>query len=313
MGITVTYWIILLVAFALMAAIAIVDSAWVAKKHSDKTLRLFNQILTVFLLIAIIYLCYENFPVSLTLLTLGTGLIFLIDRLFLAKRRHRHDQPGTLVRNSKEFFPVLLLVWVIRSFIIQPYQVPTGSLEPTVIPGDFIVVKQYPYGIKFPIGNYTLIKTGQPKTGDIVLFYYPIDPRMVYVKRVIGTPGDHIVYKNKILYINGKKAPQQPVSMDQDVEPGQDPISVQRWRENLNGVVHDIFIQPEGGETQDIDVVVPDKMYFMMGDNRDDSDDSRMWGFVPERNIIGQAFGVWMSWDANNHSIRFNRIGKSIH
>lgn len=303
MGITSNYLITLAVALVLVGLLAFLQK--------NRALR---TVLTWTLLAAIVYLCYQNFPVSLTLLTLGTGVIFLIDQLWLKKRRQAAGAPaGVLTHNAREFFPILLIVWVIRSFIIQPYQVPTGSLEPTIMPGDFIAVKQFSYGVRFPIGNFKLWSTGEPKIGDIVLFYFPPDPTKVYIKRTIGTPGDHIVYKNKVLYVNGQEATQEYLGMDQDVEPGQPPISVKKIRENLNGVQHEIFVQPFGGETEDFDIVVPPGQYFMMGDNRDDSADSRVWGFVPEQNIIGKAFGIWMHWDPENHRIGFDRIGKGIH
>jgi signal peptidase I len=217
------------------------------------------------------------------------------------------------VENSRGFFPILLIVWIIRSFVVQPYHVPTGSLEPTVMAGDFIAVNQFSYGLKFPIGNPTIMNVGHPKIGDIALFYYPPDPAIVFVKRVIGTPGDHVVYKNKVLTVNGREAKQEVVGSGFDVEPGQQPIYMQKRIEDLNGVKHEIFVLPTGGETQDFDLVVPPGMYFMMGDNRDDSGDSRMWGFVPERNLIGKALLTLLSWDSNNFRMRWDRTGKVIH
>lgn len=315
MIITFGYKLVFLLSIVLILALAVLDSARFSKKYPAKTLHAWRNILSLLLLVAIVYLCFENFPVSLTLLVIGTGIIALID-LFLSKKRK--GERGVLTKNAREFFPVLLLVWVIRSFIIQPYHVPSGSLEPTITPGDFIVVKQYPYGLRFPIGNFTMIPTGKPKIGDIALFYNPTDPTKVFVKRVIGTPGDRIAYKNKVLFINGKEAKQQFISADQDVEPGMQTIMVNRMSEDLNGVKHEIFVQPVGGETADFDIIVPENSYFMMGDNRDNSDDSRTaFGsgeltFVPDQNLIGQAKLIWMSWDGNNRRIDWGRIGKVI-
>ncbi len=266
---------------------------------------------------------YMDFAFGLTIAVAATGVIALLDLLFCRRKRQSkgHKDP-LLIEYCRSFFPVLLLVWVIRSFLVQPYKVPTGSLEPTVMPGDFIAVNQFAYGVKFPIGNYKMIATGEPKRGDIVLFHYPPDPKVIYVKRLIGEPGDRIEYKNKVLYINGKKQPQHLVGHDFDYGdgPGQTaPVDV--YQENLDGVWHNIFQRPgstDGGfdmqsDAQgDFSYTVPKGMYFMMGDNRDNSADSRYFGAVPENYIIGQAFGVWMSWDPVHHRLRWDRIGTSL-
>lgn len=254
-----------------------------------------------------------DFPFILTMLVLITGLIALADVMYFAKRRNVAE--GTkmpyIIEVSRSFFPALLLVWLIRSFMIQPYRVPTGSLEPTVLPGDFIAVKQFSYGLRFPISNSKLVNIGYPARGDIALFHWPVDTSKLFVKRVIGLPGDHIMYKNKTLTINGKEMIQQYVGKATDIE--QDGTStVDQKIENLDGIKHNIFVKPEMLDTVDIDVVVPQGHYFMMGDNRDDSDDSRSWGFVPDRNLVGQAFGIWMSWDSMADRIRWSRIGKAI-
>lgn len=304
MLISLNYIFIFVVTLILLPIIIVLDR---------KALKLPRNVLIMALLAGIIWLCYQNFPVSLTLLMLVSGTIVLIDLLFFSRRRKQQQKnPNVIVRDAREFFPVLLLVWVIRSFLFQPYHVPTGSLEPTIMPGDFIAVKQYSYGLRFPIGNYKLVNTGEPKVGQIALLYYPVNPAMVFVKRVIGVPGDHIVYRKKVLYINGVEAKQKYLSTGEDVEPGQAPIFVERREEDLNGVKHQIFVQPTGGLTQDFDLIVPPGNYFMMGDNRDDSDDSRVWGFVPEQNLIGQAFRIIISWDPFNHRMVWDRTGKAI-
>lgn len=320
MIITINYIFILFISLILTTVIWALDSNYFTSKYAAKKLHGWRNSLLVLLVILIVYLCILNFPVTLTLLVFVTGIIALFDwLLFARKRKAEHRKHGVIVENARGFFPVLLLVWVIRSFIIQPYHVPSGSLEPTVLAGDFIVANQFDYGLRFPIDNIKFINIGEPKVGDIVLFYNPTDPSVVFIKRVAGTPRDHVQYKNKILYINGKEAKQTPVGMAEDLEPGREPLFVNRMIEDLNGIRHEIFVWPTGGETQDFDFVVPPGQYFMMGDNRDNSDDSR-YGFgsgqlifVPERNIIGKAFGIWMSWDANNWRIRWNRIGKGIH
>lgn len=253
---------------------------------------------------------YFDFPFILTMLVLISGIIFLLDIIFWAKKRHG-EKPNIIIEYSRSFFSVLLLVWIIRSFLIQPYRVPTGSLEPTILPGDFIVVSQFAYGLRVPVINLKILKFSEPKVGDIALFHWPKDPSIIFVKRVIGTPGDHLVYKNKILTINGDRAWQTSLGLDLDKEESL-PIIVQRKQEQLPHKSHEIFIRPGYNLGGDFDLVVPKGSYFMMGDNRDGSDDSRYWGFVPERNLIGKVFGIWMSWDAKNTNIRWHRIGKAV-
>jgi signal peptidase I len=294
------------------------DSASATAKFSEASLKRARSFGVFVLVVIIIWLCYLNFALTLTLLVLFMGLIALFDILFLRRKRTENGKPQpVIIEYSRSFFWVLFIVWVIRSFIVQPNRVPTGSLEPTVMPGDFLAVNQFAYGLRFPVLNLTMVPIGRPKTGDIVCFFNPPNPSMILVKRVIGTPGDHVVYKNKVLYINGKEMKQEDLGSDIDVEPKFGPVpeqkvAVERKMEDLNGVKHEIYVAKTGGLTGDYDVVVPPNMYFMMGDNRDNSDDSRMWGFAPYRNLIGKAFLIWLSWDPINHRIRWERIGKTL-
>lgn len=321
MVITFQYLYILLATLILTVVTIGVESNAFKNKFSERTSHFIRNVLLTLIVFGIVYLCYLNFPASLTLLVIITGFIALIDLLFFARRRRvRVGIPNSIVENARGFFPVLLVVWVIRSFIIQPYHVPSGSLEPTIVPGDLILVKQYPYGLRFPIFNLKMVNTGEPKRGDIVLFYNPVNPQIVFIKRLIGMPGDHIAYRNKVLYVNGVEAKQTLIGPAQDREPGRDPIAVNQIQENLSGVVHDIFVRADGGgETQDYDFVVPQGQYFMMGDNRDDSDDGRtgfgsgVLTFVPEQNLIGQGFFQVFSWDADKHSLRWDRMFQRIH
>jgi len=257
---------------------------------------------------------YFDFPLVLTSLTIISGLIALIDILFFASKRKKTKKKQPLVfEYSRSFFPILLVVLIIRSFIVQPYRVPTGSLVPTILPGDFIAVNQFAYGLRLPVLNNKIVSIGEPKRGDIVLFRWPLDPSVIFVKRVIGIPGDHIVYKNKTLTINGIEAKQQFLDKDLSVNSNDKiPAVVFRKTENLLGINHQIFVRKVGGQNQYFDIIVPEGQYFMMGDNRDDSDDSRYWGFVPESNLIGKAFLVWMSFDSQNHCIKWNRIGNIL-
>lgn len=253
-----------------------------------------------------------NFPLILTLITLFTGFIALLDVLFFAKQRKQKniEKPNVIIEYSKSFFPVFLLVLVIRSFIVQPFHVPTGSLEPTVLPGELLAVNQFDYGLRLPVVNTKVVKIGEPKVGDVVVFRWPTDTRIDFVKRVVGVPGDHIVYKDKVLYVNDKEAKQTLMGEGVDIEPTGN-LNVQKYEEDLNGVKHDIFINPQR-PGEDFDITVPADTYFMMGDNRDNSNDSRYWGPVPESNLIGKAFFIWMSWDSQTHSIRWKRIGTTL-
>jgi signal peptidase I len=243
-----------------------------------------------------------------------TGLLALIDKLFFAKKRiiTGKKQPWYF-DYSRSFFPALLVVLIIRSFIVQPYRVPTGSLEPTVMPGDFILVQQYSYGLRLPVLQKKIFETGEPKRGDIALFYYPEDTAVRFVKRVVGLPGDHVVYKNKILTVNGKEMHQTVVGPDLSEEAGALPEPVIRKKELLNGIQHDIFVSKDRGWFQQVDVTVPPGHYFMMGDNRDNSIDSRYWGFVPEEYLIGRAFAIWLSWDSNKSRPRWHRMFTGVH
>lgn len=258
-----------------------------------------------------------DFTFYLTLAVVLTGLISLIDILFFARKRMLNGQKmPVLIDYARAFFPVLLLVLVIRSFIFQPYRVPTSSLAPTVLPGDLIAVKQFEYGLRLPVTNTKIIPVHEPKYGQIYLFRFPPNPQLTYIKRVIGLPGDHIQYTNKVLYINGQEQKQKLLERTHYVDENGMYFPVNLIEENLKGVKHLIYVMPEGGETQNVDVVVPPGHYFAMGDNRDDSGDSRSWGFVPEANLIGEAFWIFMSWDSNAegiHKIRWDRVGMVIH
>lgn len=256
-----------------------------------------------------------NFAFLLTIAVMLCGV--LSGMHYLVKRQKWEAKLGrwaSVFAQARSFFPLLLVVWLLRSFLIQPYRVPTGSLEPTVKPGDFIAASQFSYGLRWPIGFHKLISFGQPRRGEIVLFHWPVNPNIVFVKRVIGLPGDHIVYRNKQLFINGVHARQQFVQTAYDYgdAPGQGKRFVYELSEQLPQPTHHIYIQPNGGETDEVDVIVPSHHYFMLGDNRDDSGDSREWGFVPEKYLIGRGFLIWFSWDPVHHQIRWRRMGQTL-
>lgn len=221
------------------------------------------------------------------------------DEMPEARKRQMHEawkvsKESTPVEYARSFFPVLLVVLVIRSFLFEPFQIPTGSMIPTLKIGDFIVVNKFSYGVRLPVTGTKILDVGEPERGDVMVFIPPHDPTY-YIKRVVGMPGDHIRYEDKVLYINGEKVEQEFVANLRD-----NGTTVNYFREQLGDVAHDIYtatsptylrsgfwLEPQGR-------TVPEGHYFMMGDNRDNSDDSRRWGPVSEDNIVGKAVAVWM-------------------
>ena len=216
-----------------------------------------------------------------------------------------------IVSFCQEYATFLLVVFVIRNFCIQHYRVPTGSLEPTVRPGDFLLVNQFSYGWHLPIVNTKIANYGDPKRGDIALFRYPNDPyRVIYVKRVVGLPGDRIEYKNKQLKINGELVPQEYIGLEKEYGSGRYEWLSKR-KEYLPGKEHDIFVR-SGFSMDDfeVDLVVPEGSYYMMGDNRDNSLDSRFFGPVDEKFLLGKVMYVLLSWDG--WSLDWSRIGEQL-
>ncbi len=222
-----------------------------------------------------------------------TGLIYLLDVMYFAKKRAHGKKESIIIEYSKSFFPVLLFVFVIRSFIVEPFKIPSGSMMPTLIAGDFIAVNKFSYGVRFPVINNVLIPNGMPERGDVVVFHYPMDTSIDYIKRVIGLPGDIIKYENKKLFINDKLVPHV---FEKDYEYMMNEnyrVPAQEFTETLGEVKHSILIHNVEGESGSF--VVPDRNYFVMGDNRDNSSDSRVWGFVSEDLLVGKAFIIWLN------------------
>lgn len=250
--------------------------------------------------------------------TLITGVVALFDIIFLA--RHRKDKHTgkekklpVIIDYARSFFPILLIVFLLRSFLFEPFRIPSGSLEPTLLMGDFILVNKFRYGLRWPIIHKRLLGDSEPKRGDIIVFRWPPNPSYNFIKRVIGLPGDHISYINKELFINGQPASQMFLKNSMAEEENGHFWEAKEMKENLLGLNHNIFINPEKQSYDFENVIVPEGMYFVMGDNRDDSADSRYWGFVPDKNIVGKATMIWMSWNGLKDSIRWNRLGKVIH
>ena len=234
-----------------------------------------------------------------------TGLIWLLDIFVLSKKRAANAKEPILVEYSKSFFPVILLVFFIRSFIAEPFKIPSGSMMPTLLAGDFILVSKFSYGIRVPILNYTMIEVDKPKRGDVFVFHYPPKPSIDYIKRVVGLPGDVIEYKSKTLYINNKKIEQTFVDKYPYVMNEIHHIEAKEFKEALGNVNHSILIHDLPGENFKFEV--PQGHYLAFGDNRDNSADSRVWGFVPEHNLVGRAFFIWFNFG------ELKRIGTIIH
>ncbi|MGL5006886.1 MAG: signal peptidase I [Plesiomonas sp.] len=296
----------------------------------------------------------NTFALILVLVTLFTGIIWCLDKLVWAPKRNakkedvRAKAGGSIdeatlnkvapqpswVETSVSIFPVIAVVLVVRSFIYEPFQIPSGSMMPTLLVGDFILVEKFAYGIKDPIFQKTLIKTGEPKRGDIAVFKYPEDPSLDYIKRVVGLPGDTIVYQDKQLFIKpacptGKACLPLTKLEYSNIHPSpfyQGNAQLIEATEQLGKVGHNILINPYMPEATAYyytqtgkpvgEWVVPEGEYFVMGDNRDNSKDSRFWGFVPNANLVGKAVAIWMSFDKEPGEwptgVRLNRIG-AIH
>lgn len=244
--------------------------------------------------------------------TVIAGLIGLVDILFFAPRRKKDQKMPIISEYARSFFPVLLIVFLLRSFIYEPFRIPTGSLEPTLQIGDFILVNKFDYGLRLPIIHKKILSIGEPKRGDILVFRWPPNPAVDFIKRVIGLPGDHVSYIDKTLYVNGQKIPQ---TFLKDTEAQGEDNSVwdaKEYNENLLGVNHKIILNPLRASRDYEDIIVPPNMYFVMGDNRDDSADSRYWGFVPAENMVGKGSVIWLSWNNQTKRLRWDQMFRVI-
>ncbi|KAB2927328.1 MAG: signal peptidase I [Candidatus Contendobacter sp.] len=279
-----------------------------------------------------------DFSAVLVVLTGLTGGIWLLDALVLAPRRTRVPVVGETgaaaavavklpwyVDLSKSFFPVILAVLVLRSCVVEPFRIPSESMVPTLLKGDFILVNKFAYGLRLPVLNTKVIGNGQPQRGDVVVFRYPPDPAVAYIKRVVGLPGDRLECREKQLFINGQPIPLTPLPGNLAAP------NYQGFTEQLGEIQHRIqtltggcwinglgimrpVVQPrrEPDGAMGWQYQVPAGHYFMMGDNRDNSSDSRVWGPLPEENLIGRAFFIWMNWDCITLRGQCGRIGDGI-
>ncbi|MCG3171417.1 MAG: Signal peptidase I [Pseudomonadales bacterium] len=273
-----------------------------------------------------------DFPLILVSLTALALALWVLDAALWRPRRKRReaalrarhpawDQPGSAdaiayaaeagaatrvpvaVEYARSFLPVLLIVLVLRSFLVEPFQIPSSSMVPTLLIGDYILVNKFAYGIRLPVLNTKVVDVGEPQRGDVMVFFPPND-RRYFIKRVIGLPGDHIVYRDKVLYVNGEEVRQTLIAQLPPLAP-----TYQILEENLAGVTHVVRKELRRHIPDDFEITVSDGHYFMMGDNRDNSSDSRVWGEVPERNIVGNAFAIWMHWEGLLSLPSFSRMG----
>ncbi len=245
-----------------------------------------------------------DFPLILVILTAIAGFMWCLNKFYLSARRAK-DQPSPwYVESTAPFFPVLFVVLVVRSFVVEPFQIPSGSMIPTLEIGDFILVNKFSYGLRLPVLGTKVLEVGEPTYGDVMVFVPPNDDRY-FIKRVVGLPGDEVRIIDNDLYINSKKMLQEKVT-------GKMESSLSNYRivnEQLHGVEHLLRRQVKAGKYgSDFFAVVPEGHYFMVGDNRDNSWDSRAWGAVPEENIVGKAFAIWMHWEKMLSVPTFDRV-----
>jgi len=299
------------------------------------------------------------FSILLVVITVVTGIVWLADKFYLAPQRQlklanaqaqcndslteeaikKITEPSAMVDTSVQIFPVIAFVLILRSFLYEPFQIPSGSMMPTLLDGDFILVNKYNYGLRDPVFRHKFYENGQPERGDVMVFKYPRDPKTDYIKRVIGLPGDRVIYRNKQLYIKpacqeaDTKCPEYQQVEAEFVEQGtysDDTGVLTRYISKMPEKTHEILVNnkviprtphyfPQAGTQRD-EFVVPAGHYFVLGDNRDNSLDGRFWGFVPEENIVGEAVAIWMSFDFDRPSdsflprwiptgVRFERLG----
>ena len=265
-----------------------------------------------------------NFALIMFLLLVATGAVAAADRGVFAKRRPEGAKEPWWIEYPKSFFPVILVVFMLRSFLVEPFKIPSGSMLPTLLVGDFILVNKFTWGIRIPVVNVKVIDVGTPQRGDVMVFRYPMNTSLDYIKRVVALPGDRIVYRDKRLSINDREVTLTPDGSYSYLEGGLNVVMSQRFTEQLGEHMHAVLVRPEASPLHLAGVrpypfrencayndagfscTVPAGHYFLMGDNRDASDDSRYWGFVPDRNIVGKAFMIWWNFD------ELQRIGQSI-
>jgi signal peptidase I len=289
-----------------------------------------------------------DFSAVLLSITVITGLVWALDSLLLRPRRNAAamaagkdpaliSEPGT-VDYARSFFPVALVVLLLRSFIFEPFRIPSDSMMPTLLDGDFIIVNKYAYGLRLPVINRKVVELGEPQRGDVVVFRYPRDPRTNFIKRLVGLPGDHVQVHDNLITINGKAVPfyvgtqryndgcyvnmslaheklgnQEHEAIFCPVALDRSPVLPGCKRSSVRGYVCGDEDAPGGMRMGPFNGIVPPGQYLMMGDNRDNSDDGRSWGYVPEANLVGKATRIWFNWDwGRSGGPMWSRVGSAI-
>jgi signal peptidase I len=315
------------------------------RKNAASTIQPYMQTAYLVLFIGGFYLLVTknilNFAAVLLIFTLITGVIGFWDLIRMKRggaalataggTNVEHDgrdvqpkpEPAWL-EIAKSFFPVILIVFLVRSFLVEPFKIPSGSMIPTLLIGDFILVNKFTYGIRLPVVNKKIVPLNEPQRGDVMVFRYPEDTAIDYIKRIVGVPGDRVEYKNKRLTINGKPIPTEEAGNYLDVESDLTYQNLKLQMEDMGNRIHKTIQNPDVPPVhlgsvhsfpyhencniteEGLTCTVPQGHYFVMGDNRDNSKDSRYWGFVPDQNIVGKAFMIW--W----HLGKFNRVGQTI-
>ncbi len=249
-----------------------------------------------------------DFELLLVLLTVGTGLVWAWDRWLRRREGIDRDRDPWYIDLPRSLFPIILIVLIIRSFVAEPFRIPSGSMLPTLQNGDFILVNKAAYGLRLPVLRDRVLGDGEPERGDVAVFRYPPDPSQDYIKRIIGLPGDEIRYEDRTFYINGDPL-EQGEARPYTGGRAQGPAEVRQ--EHADGRQYEI-LHHEEARSPSFTYTVPEDEYFAVGDNRDRSQDSRAWGAVSDDHLAGRAFLIWMSWDSQHDRIAWDRIGQRI-
>ena len=270
-----------------------------------------------------------DFEFLLLVLTLATGVVVLLDVALLSRLRPKpaagkSRKEPIVIEYSRAFFPVLLCVLVLRAFMFEPFRIPSGSMMPSLLVGDFILVNKYSYGLRMPVWQNRITEGDRPRRGDVVVFRFPQDQSQDYIKRVVGLPGDHVSYYNRRLSINGKAVDLTANGNykglgEANPKTGfsgcdRSGASCQVYTEAIDEAEYTIMTNPSRSYAVNGEVIVPEGHYFVMGDNRDHSNDSRLWGYVPEENLVGKAVRIWMHWDWRDGGtgLDLSRVGRKI-